>query len=134
MLGPQRACLRQRDVEALQELAQRIHPLGVRLVVHAIDQRHARLLQCFRRRDIGEDHEFLDQPVGVEAFRRHHAVDGIVGGQHDLALGKIEIERGAFVAGALERPVGGVERLRMEASRGPVVSSGQPSIAACACT
>ena len=111
LLGPQRAGLGQRDVEALQELAQRVHALGIGLVVHAIDQRHARALQRLRGRHIGEDHEFLDQPVRVEALRRHHAIDGIVGGENDLAFGKVEIERRARVAGALDRAIGAVERL-----------------------
>ena len=78
MRGPQRPALGQRDVEALQELAQRVHPLGIGLVVHAIDQRHARALQRLGRRDVGEDHEFLDQPVGIEPLRRDHAIDGVV--------------------------------------------------------
>ena len=50
--------------------------------------------------------------MGVEALRRHHAIDGIVGGQHDLAFRQVEIERCAFVAGALDRAIGGVERLQ----------------------
>ena len=111
LLGPQRAGLRQRDVEALQELAQCVHPLGIGLVVNAVDQRHARTFQRFRRCHVGEDHEFLDQPVRVEAFRRHHPIDGVVGGEDDLALRKVEVERGAFVPGALERAIGGIERL-----------------------
>ena len=48
--GAQRAGLGEGDVEGLQELAQRHHALHRRLVVHAIDQRHARLFQASRRR------------------------------------------------------------------------------------
>ena len=40
-----------------------------------------------------------------------HAVDRAVGLEQDLALGQVEIERPALVARALERFVGGVERL-----------------------
>ena len=48
------------------------------LVVHAVDQRHARPFQRLGRRDVGEDHELLDQPVGVEPLRRDDAVDRAV--------------------------------------------------------
>ena len=100
LLGAQRAALRQRDVERLQELAQRFDLLQRRLVVHAVDQRHARLLQRLGRRDIGEDHELLDQPMRVEPLRRDDAIDRAVGFQQDFALGQVEIERAARVAGA----------------------------------
>ena len=78
--------------------------------MHAIDQRHARALAGFGRGDIGEDHELLDQPVRFEPLRHDHAIDGAVGFQHDLALGNVEVERAAFVAGAQHGAVGGVER------------------------
>ena len=83
-----------------------------RFVVHAIDQRHARLLAGFGGGDIGEDHEFLDQPVRVEPLRHDHAIDGAVGFQQDLALGKVEIERIALVARACSTAIGGIERFQ----------------------
>ena len=82
-----------------------------RLVVHAIDQRHARPLAGFRRRHVGEDHELFDQPVRFQPLRHDHAIDGAVGLEQDLALGQFEIERTALVAGVAHRPVGGVKRL-----------------------
>ena len=67
LLGAQRAALGQRDVQRFEEFAQRLDLLQRRLVVHAIDQRHARLLERFGGRHVGEDHELLDQPVRTPA-------------------------------------------------------------------
>ena len=68
-------------------------------------------LQRLGRRDIGEDHEFLDQPMRVEALRDDDAIERAVGLQQDLSLRQIEIERAACVARLLHRAIGGVERL-----------------------
>ena len=78
--------------------------------MHTVDQRRARALQRLSRRDIGKNHEFLDQPVGVEPFGSDHAIDGRMRGEDDLSFGNVEIEGGALVAGVFDRPVGGVER------------------------
>ena len=111
LLGPHRAALGQRDVQRVEELAQRLDLLQRRLVVHAIDQRHARLFQRLGGGDIGEDHELLDQPVRLQPLRRDDAIDGAVGLEQDFPLGQIEVERTARVAGFLQRLIGGVERL-----------------------
>ena len=94
--GLQRAALGKRNVDRGEELAQGLDLLEARLVVHPIDQRHVRALERLGRRHVGEDHELLDQPVGIEPRRRDHPIDGAVGPEHDLALGEIEIERLAF--------------------------------------
>ena len=99
-----RLALGERDVERGEEFAQRFDLLRRGLVVHAIDQRHARALQRLGRRHVGEDHELLDQPVRVEPLRHDDAVDRAVGLEQDLALGQIEIERLALVARALAPP------------------------------
>ena len=44
----------------------------------AVDQLLLLLLQRFRRRHIGEDHEFLDQLVGVEARGHDDPVHGAI--------------------------------------------------------
>ena len=67
--GLQRAGLRQLDADRGQNLAQAAHLLERGLVMHAIDQRRARFLQRLGGRDVGEDHEFLDQPVRLEPLR-----------------------------------------------------------------
>ena len=102
--GPHRLALGEADVERREEFAQRLDLLRRRLVVHAVDQRRARALQRLGRRDVGEDHELLDQPVRVEPRRDDHAIDGAVGLEQDLALGQIEIERLALGALALDAP------------------------------
>src|SRR5664279_175056 len=78
----------------------------------AIDQRRMRGFQRFRRRDIGEYHEFLDEPVRVEPFGPAHALQLAVGIEDELALGQIEIERIALAALLPKRVKGGVERLQ----------------------
>ncbi len=83
-----------------------------RLVMHAVDQRYTRFFQRFGGGDIGEDHEFLDQPVRFQPFGADDAIDGAVGFQQDLALGQVEIERLALVARAHERLVSRVQRLQ----------------------
>ncbi len=62
----QRAALREGDVERLQKFLERVDLLQRRLVMHAVDQRERFLLQHLGRRDVGEDHELLDQLVRVE--------------------------------------------------------------------
>ena len=86
----------------MQELAQRLDLFRRWFVVHAIDKRGVGALERFGRRDIGEDHELFDQAMGDEALGRDHAVDGAVGLEQDLALGKVKIERIARVARAFE--------------------------------
>jgi len=108
---PHRLTLGELDVERRHELAQRLDLFRRWLVVHAIDQRHAGALQRLGRRDVGENHEFLDQPVRVEAWRSDDAVDRAVGLQNDLALWQVEIERLALVAFALYRAIGRIKRL-----------------------
>src|ERR1700733_15400273 len=97
-IRPQRAALWQRDIERRQEFAQRIDLFRARLVMDAIDERNARALAGFRRGDVGEDHEFLDQPVRFQPLRHDHAVDRAVRLDHDLALGNLEVEGTALVA------------------------------------
>ena len=84
----------------------------------AVDQRYLGALQRFGGGDIGEDHELLDQPVGIEPLRRHHAIDRVVRGEHDLAFRDVEIEGRALVSRALERTICGIERLQDGAEQG----------------
>ena len=53
------------------------------------------------------------QPLGHD-----DAIDGAVGLQEDLALGQIEVERIALVAGALHRGIGGVKRFQDRSEQG----------------
>ena len=69
-----------------------------RFLVHAIDQRHARLFQRLRRRHIGQHHEFLDQAHGFQAFSKRDGGNLAVGADLDAPLGQIEVERIARLA------------------------------------
>ena len=46
-----------------------------RLVMYPIDKRQRLLFKHFGGCDVGKDHEFLDQPVGVEPLRHDDAID-----------------------------------------------------------
>ena len=74
----QRPLLRQPDVEGTQELPQGDDLLDRRLVVDAVHERRLPGFERLRGGDIGEDHELLDQPVGVEPLRHHDAIDRAV--------------------------------------------------------
>ena len=123
----ERARLRQLDPDRGQDLAERAHLLERGLVMGAVDQRRARLLERLGGRDVGEDHELLDQPVRVEPLGHDHAIDGAVGLQDDLAFRQVEVERLAQVAGLLhaligrpERPQHGLEQRTGRGVRTPV--------------
>ena len=75
------------DADGGEELRQRVDLLLARLVMGAVDELLPLLLQRLRRRHIGEDHEFFDQLVGVEAGGHDDPVHGAIGVQQDLAFG-----------------------------------------------
>ncbi len=61
--------------------------------------------------DVGEDHEFFDQPVGIQTILVGDRFDGAVVVQFDTALGQVEIQRFAGGAGLCQRGVSGIKRL-----------------------
>ena len=89
----------QRDAEPVQEVAQRCELLLRRRGVHAIHHRLVQAFQFLGGRDVGEDHELLDQPVAVEARPWRDAAHDALVVQHDTALRQVEIERAARGAG-----------------------------------
>ena len=113
-----------------QKLRQRGELFARRFVMGAVDQLLPILLQRLGGGDIGEDHEFLDQPMRLESRRNDDAVEGAVGLQQNLALGQIEIERRAHIARVFRAPHRRPKAAAARASSsGAVVSSGRPSIA-----
>ncbi len=78
--------------------------------MHAIDKRRARLFQGLGGGHVGEDHELLDEAVGIEPVGHDDAVDGPVRPEKDLALGEVEVEWPTLLACAPERCVGGPKR------------------------
>ena len=110
MRGAQRLALGELDADRREKFRKRRDLFARRFVMGAIDQLLAMLLQGFGRRDIGQDHEFFDQPMRFEPRRNDDAVEGAVFLQQDLALGQIEIERRAQIAGVPQRFMRGVKR------------------------
>ena len=66
---------RQRDAEAVQEVAQRLELLLRRRRVDAVHAGLVQPLQFLRRGDVGQHHELLDQPVAVEPRARRDCCD-----------------------------------------------------------
>ena len=64
----------------------------------AVEQAQALRLQRLGGGDVGEDHEVLDQPVGVEALAEGDGKHLAVVGEDDAALGEVEVQRLAQVA------------------------------------
>ena len=64
----------------------------------AIEQRRMRGLQRFGGGDIGEDHEFLDQPMRLQPLGPAHANEASLVVENELALRQIEVERIAPLA------------------------------------
>ena len=108
--GAQRPLLGQLDAHRGQDLAERPHLLQGGLVVDAVDQGLARLLQRLRGGDVRQDHELLDQPVRVEALRHDHPVDRALGLRRTLRSGRSRSSGPRRVAGRPQGRVGGPER------------------------
>ena len=101
--------------------------------MHAVDDGRALGFQRLGGGDVGLDHELFDQPVRLEPLGRDDALDPAVVVEQDLALGQIEIERLAPVAGGRQRGIGGPQRLeRALQQRLGTCALGRPSMAACA--
>ena len=67
--------------------------------MHAIHDRRLLRFQRTGCRDIGSDHEILDQPVRIEPVARRDGRDAALFIEHHAALGDVELERFALVAG-----------------------------------
>ncbi len=66
---------RQLNVEALQELAQLLEPVGFRFAMHSEQRWNAMFLQEARRLHVRGDHAFLDQAMRVVAGGFHERCD-----------------------------------------------------------
>ena len=108
---------RQADAEAVQEAAQRLQLLVRGRGVDPVHAGLAQPLQLLGRGDVGQHHEFLDQPVAVEARARRDLSDLAVLVQHHLALRQVEIERAARRPGGEQGAERGVERADQASGR-----------------
>ena len=86
---------RQRNAKPVQEVAQRRELFVGRRGVDAIHRRLVPPLEFLGGGDVGQHHEFLDQPVAVEARPRRDAAHHAVAVEHDVAFRQVEIERAA---------------------------------------
>ena len=73
--------------------------------------------QFFRRADIGGDHEFLDQPMGIEPRAGHHGGDAPFFIQQHAAFGQVQIQRAARFAGREQGTEGAVKACHMASSQ-----------------
>ena len=109
-VGARRLALRPGDVQRLQEIDQRLHLLQAGRVVDAVDQRGLLGFQRLGGRDVGLDHHFLDQLVGLEAGARGDRRDLAFGVDDDPPLGAFDGQRRARHPALLQHRIGRVER------------------------
>ena len=74
--------------------------------VNAIHARTLQPLEFFSGGDVGQDHEFFDQPVAIESHPRANGFDAAVS-QNDLPLRYLEIERTTRLSGSEQGAIGG---------------------------
>ena len=63
--------------------------------MNAIHHRLVAAFQLLGRGDIGQHHEFLDQPMAIESRPRRDTAHGAIVVQHHATFRQIEIERAA---------------------------------------
>ena len=81
------------DVQGAEEIGKGEQLFLRRRVVHAVDQRRAGFFQRFGGGDIGQHHEFLDQPHGFQPLAIGDGGDMAVRAQHDAPFRQVEIQR-----------------------------------------
>ncbi len=89
MSGLDHLSLGERDVHALQNIAEAIDPVAIRAVMGAIEGGLLCLVQRLGGGDIGGNHEFLDQPVTVETRAGDDFLDVIVIIKNDHRLRQV---------------------------------------------
>ena len=81
--------------EVLENLAQVDEAVGVRGIVDAVDRGLLREQELLRDRLVRRQHELLDQAVSQVARLRHDADDEALVVEHDVGVGKVEVDRAA---------------------------------------
>ncbi len=104
--------LRKLDADGAQKLDQILELLRARRVMGAIEEGRMRGFEALGGGDIGEDHEFLDQPMRLEPLGPADVLEAPFGIENELALGQIEIERVAALALDSDDRMGGVKGLQ----------------------
>ena len=125
MRGANAVSLSELDADGAQELDEIVELLGARRVMGAIEKRRMRGLERLGGGDIGEDHEFLDQPMRFQPLGPVDAHEASLAVENELALRQIEVERIAPLTLKSDRRMRGPERLEQASRSGAVVSSGR---------
>ncbi len=94
-----------RHAERVQRLEQHVELFLFGFAVHTIQRAHAALLELVRHRHVGEDHALLDELVSLVAFVHVDALDAAGGVEVELGLGRVELERAAFMTCLLQRAI-----------------------------
>ena len=90
---------RELDLESGEIVLEHDQFLAARDLVDAVHDRRLLAFQGLGRGDVGGDHIILDQPVRVQSLARGDREDATRLVKHDAALGEVEFERLAPVAG-----------------------------------
>ena len=96
-------------IEPGEKITQRCELCRVGRVVHPVHAGSIPRLKLFGGGDIRQDHEFLDQPMAVETYRRQDRNGPPFGIEHDPVLGEIELDRISSGARPGEPGIGAVE-------------------------
>ncbi len=87
------------------------------------------LEQEARRGDVGGDHAFLDQAMGIVAHHRHDALDLAIGPEHDTGFGAFEVDGAARLAGAAHHLVERMQLLQLrQHARGRCACAHAPAL------
>ncbi len=79
--------------------------------MHAVHTGCIFLFQRLCRRNVGKDHEFFDQLVGIVPFTVSHAGHVAVFIDDDFAFGKVKVQRAALNACFVQNVIGFIERI-----------------------
>ena len=101
MCGLQHLPLGKRQADGFHHLAQGLELFRARLLVHPVEQAQALFLQGLGGGDVGEDHEVLDQAMGVEPFAEGDGQHLAFVRQHDPPFRQVEVQRLALVPGTV---------------------------------
>ena len=85
------------QAEGAEEVAQLGQPLGRRSFVDAVERRVLALLEEVRRADVGRQHAFLDQAVGIVALVGFDALDLAVVVEDHARLDGLEVDGAALL-------------------------------------
>ncbi len=95
--------------QLVEEIAQGRQLFRVGLVMHAVEAGLTPRFELLGGGDVGEDHEFFDQPVAVEPGARDDRDRAPVAVEHDPVLGEVERQRAARLSHPIERREGTIE-------------------------